>query len=479
MKKTVVGLILLSFLLQTCRDEDPVNTGNVQFAFSASSLGNAGGRNLDLTDGAVLIISISKSNGDPVYTLKELPLLKLGDQFVSSPVALPLGNYTITDFLVANADREVRYATPKEDSPLASLVDHPLPIVFSVSENEITHLEVEVVSVNAHQPEEFGYVSFSIHVVPTEVFKLSVFIPGETGTFEFSGAHAYILHDGDTIYDQYLSPSVNGILLDTNLGDSFTLVLIEPSYKKYSRNFTIDELNTETQGYGQPLTVMLTPAFTFTVLARSQESLDFAFELAPRNPSISGTLNVDWGDGVSEEVLVDYYNNPYLNHTYATGGPRFVSVSGDLDVMESVNLSYFYITDISLRYLPELKDFALSAAHTPPTVDFSHNKKLEFVNFLIVKTIMSLDITNNTSLKTLMLLCSNDFSVESLDLVIHNLLRNARDYGVTNGVLTIQMCNESGANEEFFIGPPSPTAMEELRELRDTYGWLIYPQVDF
>lgn len=483
MKKTVVGLILLAFLLQTCRDDDPVNTGNVQFTFSASSLGNAGGKtSSDLTDGAVLVISISKSNGDPIHTLQELTLLKFGDQFISSPLALPQGNYAITDFLVANADHEVLYATPKEDSPLASLVEHPLPIAFGVSENEITNLEVQVVSVNAHLAEEFGYVSFSINIVPTEAFKLSVFIPGENSTLEFSEAQAYILQGEDTIAAQYLSPTVNSILLDAPLTDSFTLVLIAPSYKKYSRTFTIDEFNIETQGNDYPLTVTLTPALTFTMTLMGTAVSDFDFLLSPAlyYPG-DAALNIDWGDGISEEVQYD--SDGYgtgLAHTYSTpGGTFFISVSGDLELMERLNLSYSNISDISLRYLPELKEFAMSAAGTPPTVDLSHNPKLVWVNFLITQSLTSLDISNNTSIKQLMLLCNNDFTTESVDLVIHNILRNARDFGVTDGVLTIQMCTDSGANEPYFIGPPSSIGMEELRELRDTYGWLIYPQIDF
>src|SRR6187399_2704910 len=140
MKKSVfaVSLILLCLFLQTCREDESLSKGNVQFAFNVSALDNSGGRSLsELPDGSTLLISVLNDNGS-VLSMEEFSILKFGDQYVSEPIPLVQGDdYMVFDFFIRSGN-EILYATPYEDSPLAPLVEHPLPVAFSVTENEIT-----------------------------------------------------------------------------------------------------------------------------------------------------------------------------------------------------------------------------------------------------------------------------------------------------------------------------------------------------
>src|SRR5690349_15691337 len=125
MKKILLlsGVVLSTVLFQTCREEEPeikVNTGKVQFAFHASSRDASGGRALqELPDDAILFITLSHSYGpDYPYGIPfndfpmEVPLLKFGDEFISTPLALPPTDYRVIDFFITNADHEVLFATP-------------------------------------------------------------------------------------------------------------------------------------------------------------------------------------------------------------------------------------------------------------------------------------------------------------------------------------------------------------------------------
>src|SRR5689334_12770334 len=127
----VLAFAISAFALNQCKEEEVPAMRNVKFAFNAAAV-TGGGRVADLPDGASLWISVEHANGSAVHTLKKLSILKFGDQYVSEPLAMPEGNFNITDFLITDASNEVRFAIPKEGSALASLVQDPLPVSFTV-----------------------------------------------------------------------------------------------------------------------------------------------------------------------------------------------------------------------------------------------------------------------------------------------------------------------------------------------------------
>lgn len=467
MKKSF--LIMLAFLgvtIQTCRDEESVTLGKIQFTFHASSL-NPGGRvKSSLPDGSLLFVSIERSNGEVLYAMKELALLKFGEQYMSEPLALPHGEYFITDLIITDASHTVIYATPKNDSPLATLVEHPLPISFSVNESDVTDLSVEVIATDAHLPAEFGYASFGILVVPTEVFQLAVFIPNEQ-SFILTSAQAFILHDEDTLYRASLPAATSSIAFATSPDEFYTLVLIKESYGKYSRTFRVNDLKDELNG--TPLSVMLQPALTFTALAnRTDHPQSRLFELRlDINPSAAESVTIDWGDGTIEE----YHTGTSLqSHQYAAKGPYFVSVYGELQAIEEFSVYYCCndIGEISLRFVPELKRLAMVLCKTPSTIDVSHNLKLESIE-LSESSVVSLDVSNNIHLKYFDIAFNPNFSTESLTEIIHDLYQHAVTHNNTNGYFTF-FSGQGG-----MIGPPSDTALEELRILRDDYHWTLNP----
>lgn len=453
--------MLVAAFVSACSDErQPAKPGNVRFTLNPT--GSPGGRvSASLPEGASLHVSIQKAGGGEVYTLKHLTLLKMGEEYISEPLALPPGTYELTDFLVVNAAGEVVYATPKEGSDMADWVDDPLPVAFSVSDNAITPLSVQVVSTSAYPPAAFGYITFQVGIVPGTSFRLAVFKPTTTG-FVFTQAQAYILDGADTVHRQHIDAAPGAILFDGDLTRTYTLVVIQPSYKKYTQTFVLQDLLSSLAG--APHAVWLEPAFTFRLIEQ-----DVYFRLE----GDIDTLYIDWGDGTQDIITQQTFENQ-PNHLYATPGSHFVSISGaTLNKVEQVVFAYAYgsTTEMSIEYLTGLKDFTATFAVTPATIDFSHNPALESI-YIAVSDIVELDLSHNPQIRSVVMFGILDFSVPSLNALIHHLYSTAVQYNHRNGGF---VAHSFPVSMTTFIGPPSPEAMDELRILRDFYDWNIDP----
>jgi hypothetical protein len=463
MKKNywLLYFILVAAFVSACSDEQqPAKPGNVRFTINPTA--DAGGRiSASLPEGASLYVSIQEAGGGDVYTLEHVTLLKLGDEYISEPLALQPGNYALTDFLIVNAADEVVYATPKEGSDMASWVDDPLPMAFGVSDNAITGLSVQVVSTSAYPATAFGYLTFQVGIVPGTSFRLAVFKPTSTG-FVFTQAQAYILDGVDTVHRQHLGEGPAAILFDGDLTKTYTLVVIQASYKKYTETFVLQDLLSSLAG--GPHTVWLEPAFTFRLL---EQDVQFILE-GPID-----TLYLNWGDGTAEEVITQQTpeNRPF--HHYVNPGSHFVSISGvTLNKVERVAFAYADggTSEMSVEYLTGLKHFVATFAITPSTIDFSHNPALESLN-IAISDIVELDLSHNPNVRSVVMFGILDFSVPSLNALIHHLYTTAVQYNHRHGGFVAHSFPVSTA----FIGPPSPEAMDELRILRDTYDWEIDP----
>jgi hypothetical protein len=167
MKKICFILSLAALLFSSCDREDNVEPtkGAVQFSFGRKQ-DNSGGRPSDSEIPSGIAISIRNAEGQLVVENEVLNLLSFGHGYVSESLELAPGNYAVTSFLVLDDTDNTLYATPLEGSELASLVEDPLPVSFTVSENNGTVLALQVVDVTeTDTPEDFGYASFTFDIV--------------------------------------------------------------------------------------------------------------------------------------------------------------------------------------------------------------------------------------------------------------------------------------------------------------------------
>lgn len=61
-----------------------------------------------------------------------MQLFDFGSCYMSEPMELKPGAYSLTMFTILDGERKVIYATPVERSAKAKYVDDPLPLYFSV-----------------------------------------------------------------------------------------------------------------------------------------------------------------------------------------------------------------------------------------------------------------------------------------------------------------------------------------------------------
>ncbi|MCD9019725.1 hypothetical protein [Parachryseolinea silvisoli] len=459
----LVSLWVLALVFPGCREDESAKPGNIRFAFNPAVVTDGQGRKTtSLPDGASLYVSIRRVSGDEVYSLEPVRLLKLGDEYISEPLALPGGNYELTDFLVADGDGNVVYATPKEGSELALWVDDPLPQDFAVSDDDIAQVDVQVLPIDAQLPEQFGYVTFKIDVVPFPYFQLAVFRADSTAPV-FTPAYAYLLLEGDTVYHRHLPAGNQPISFPGNPEATYTLVIQENALATYRRTFVLQDLVAELNG--APLQVVLQPALTFTALYRF-DFFQFWTESMP-----GSSFTIDWGDGTVGEYAAD---DGYIefHHIYPGSGDYHVSVSGDLDVLWRLGLVFgFGASDhIFLNALPNLRSLGTGSGYDfgADSLDLSHNPKLEALS-LFYSNVRYFDISNNPRIIGLELIGSDDISTAVLDQVIADLHQHAFELSLEQGYVNLE------GGESSIIGPPSPETIELLRDLKNNLGWNVVP----
>ena len=131
MKKVIPALTMLSLLLisQSCMDEIETTAQKPVIGFTLPDDQQL------LNDPASyqLIISVASGNGEPVMEFEEVTYAYSDGRFVTQPLDLPIGSYTITDFMLINENDDIVYAVPRMSGTLGQSVTHPLDADFTLS----------------------------------------------------------------------------------------------------------------------------------------------------------------------------------------------------------------------------------------------------------------------------------------------------------------------------------------------------------
>lgn len=467
--KNLLWLVLvpLSLLVQTCSNDDVEHTtpGNIQFAFQVDAAAESGrtAEALVIPPGSNALISVKKHNGEIVYTRKPVEILSFGEGYITSPLAMAWGGYYVTEFLIADADNNIIFATPLAGSPLAALIDHPVPFYFAIQADRVTHTGVQTISTDFHMPQAFGYATFGAEVVTPDLL-LTAFAANDEGELKPAKAQAYVLHGTDTVYNAMLGAKVNTVHFEGIPAETYTLILTHPGFARYQRTFILADLKNEL--HGDPLAVVLNPALT--MVARYGRTAELSFI----TPDIiqPKTIYVDWGDGKADTMVVEFQGHFGWFHEYDTPSEHFVSVTGDLDIMHWLGYVLFLADGNSLHveHLAELREIIVPEGLTH--IDLSHNKHLQTVA-ISNPGIRSLDVSDNHGLTSLIFgFETNNFDAVSFRKMIDDIYSSVVAHP-REGRLHISR-NSAGTQ---FLQPPSLSDVAKLKTLRDTYGWEIFP----
>ena len=237
-------LVTLALSLITCEPNEritPETSGSLLLGIELPETSPADGR-IDANGKLSILITIENESGETILDQEVLKLTKLNKEFITKPISLVSGNYKIVDFMVIYDLDEVIYITPKEGSPLAYLVDQPVPITFSISKNLVTKLAPWVISTLRKSPKDFGYSSFAFTYVPTFDFLITLFaFNNETNSYELTEGSLQVKAGGEIVFDSALCAGTVQITLPAN-HDTYELIVTKPLWETASNTYTQGEL---------------------------------------------------------------------------------------------------------------------------------------------------------------------------------------------------------------------------------------------
>jgi uncharacterized protein (TIGR02145 family) len=224
--------------LTSCQKENKSQSGNVKFSFSSTLK-----KDLKCTETAsALLVTIEDMSGTLIYDHEKIELYTINGCYISKPISLPEGHYQISQFMVINEENTVIYVAPLKNSGKAYLVNAPLPIPFEIMANSNTQLIPEVLSVDSSQASDFGYTSFSLNIVGTFDFLISVFCYNATnGCMELTTSKIKVSNADSSFFCQLLDATTQNITVKDNQ-EYYTLTVEKSGYLNYNCVFTADSL---------------------------------------------------------------------------------------------------------------------------------------------------------------------------------------------------------------------------------------------
>ncbi|HAM99055.1 MAG TPA: hypothetical protein DCQ26_10645 [Marinilabiliales bacterium] len=264
MKKSIVSVLLSAilfscFFLNSCKEENTSNQGKIEFSVINNSTLKSS-QSLENVEKIVLTIQHSDGSSTP-YTQAEVNLYRMNGIYFTQSLILETGSYQLTEFYLIDSIGNTVYAAPLAGSLQAQNVTQPLPIEFTVSENETTSVNVEVLSTESLTPADFGFVAFPIDEVATFSFLIGI-VDKETGVLIPA---SLTVSNGLYFFSQNLDSIANNMVTIKDSFDTYTLTITHSGYNIFVGNFSTGSLKLHENIVGNlPLVVELEKELTAT-----------------------------------------------------------------------------------------------------------------------------------------------------------------------------------------------------------------------
>ena len=198
-----------------------------------------------------LLVSVEDLNGNLVLSDSLIPLYTFGTGYVSEDVELKAGEYRLTKFMVINPAGKVVYAAPVAGSPLAYLVNRPLPFSFNIYPNEVTKILPEVLAVGDHSPDQFGYASFGMQIIKPLIFWTICILNDSLvlSPTQITQANLTVYADSiDWHYTFGLEAAVNRLVIRAG-SETYTFMLEKEGYLSQTMQFSAKDLLATSKEY--------------------------------------------------------------------------------------------------------------------------------------------------------------------------------------------------------------------------------------
>lgn len=231
--QVLISIIFISVILSSCQEEseDFRSKGYLQLGIQKKVSANA---RIKTHDPYAILITIKDNEGNIINNLKKIPLIQVGDQYITEMLEFVEGEFSIEDFIVVDSNDSAIFITPKANSDFADMVEMPLPYNFTISGKQTSDLILEVIPANLGNAIQYGYATISFNVVnPLE-----------------RGLVAYYPFDGNAndLGENELHAEVEGVTLATdrmgNANQAYFLDGIDDKISGKTNNMNIgDELS--------------------------------------------------------------------------------------------------------------------------------------------------------------------------------------------------------------------------------------------
>jgi len=233
------------------RNDDLAGKGKAEFSLSMPEEGSKSLSGSSLDDGTMsyhILISVEDTDGNSVISDSLIPVYAFGPGFTSENVEIEAGDYNLTKFLVINPAGEVIYAAPVEGSPLAYLVNDPLPVGFTIFADQVTRVAPEVLLVGDQTPGQFGYASFGMQVIkPLGFWTICILdCPLCMSPTQLTTAKLTVYANNGWHYTFKLEPTINHLIIRGG-SEIYYFVLEKEGYMPQKLQFTARELMATTK----------------------------------------------------------------------------------------------------------------------------------------------------------------------------------------------------------------------------------------
>jgi hypothetical protein len=247
-------LPLIGFYSCENRINDNYGSGTAEFSLSLpDEASQAKSEAADTADRGIIsyqiLISVEDLKGNLIINDSLIPLYSFGTGFVSENVKLKTGEFKLTKFMVLNPSGAVVFAAPLAGSPLAYLVNRPLPFNFNIFADRVTRIVPEVLVVGDQPPGQFGYANFGMQIIKPLGFWTICILDNPmimAPTPLLTTAKLTVYADNNWHYTFKLEAALNHLIIR---GGSavYTFLLEKEGYMPQKLRFTADQLMAATK----------------------------------------------------------------------------------------------------------------------------------------------------------------------------------------------------------------------------------------
>ena len=451
-----VPLLATALFLQSCEEQEvKPEKQTVQFSLNAESSQAKGDDDAGLPEDARVRITVASSNGTVVLDSREIDVYKSGDAWLTEPVDLDPGSYSITSLMILSDSTEL-YVTPKKGAELTTSESDALPYNFSIRPKDALTLRIPIIDVRNLDLKKLGYPASKAKTLPIAVYHNS----------KLTSAKAEIRQDKKLLQVVKLNAGTNSVELKGDPKKQYTITVYTASSAN-THTFLLKDLQKKIGK--KPWQIHLVPALILGVSAYDgDETYEFNFRMAG-----AGSVNIAWGDGNHSATSLPFE----IGHDYAPGDHTLI-VTGNLNqVTDFSGFSYSTIVETitGLTNLTSLKIYDPSWGAVPIKVDLSKCKQLERINiakygapFETINLATDFKLPSEHYIKTFIFdapsfdMTREFISAAELAAFANNIHANAVARNITDG--------------KFFVNPvvaPDAATQLKLDALTDDYGWQV------